>query len=150
MTQKEIYVGIVGADTKASWAKVSHVPAVNGLPGLKLAAVASSELCSAAEMLVPHQKVLASCDCTDMAGSSIRCQKYGLYICGSTYTLSRCSCAWHSLATFPSSCDRLCDAEEAAFLRDIEKLIRMSIPATDHPSAPGTAIDRAEPLDAAA
>ena len=26
------------------------------------------------------------------------------------------------------------DAEEAAFLRDIEKLIRMSIPATDHPS----------------
>jgi ATP-dependent RNA helicase RhlE len=28
----------------------------------------------------------------------------------------------------------LCDAEEAAFLRDIEKLIRMSIPATDHPS----------------
>jgi ATP-dependent RNA helicase RhlE len=28
----------------------------------------------------------------------------------------------------------LCDAEEAAFLRDIEKLIRMPIPATDHPS----------------
>src|SRR5262249_47616012 len=30
----------------------------------------------------------------------------------------------------------LCDAEEAAFLRDIEKLIRRSIPATDHRSAP--------------
>ena len=28
----------------------------------------------------------------------------------------------------------LCDAEEAVFLRDIEKLIRMSIPATDHSS----------------
>jgi superfamily II DNA/RNA helicase len=28
----------------------------------------------------------------------------------------------------------LCDAEEAAFLRDIEKLIRMPIPAADHPS----------------
>ena len=28
----------------------------------------------------------------------------------------------------------LCDGEEAAFLRDIEKLIRMSIPVTDHPS----------------
>jgi len=28
----------------------------------------------------------------------------------------------------------LCDAGEAAFLRDIEKLIRMSIPATDHSS----------------
>jgi len=26
----------------------------------------------------------------------------------------------------------LCDSEEAAYLRDIEKLIRMSIPATDH------------------
>jgi predicted dehydrogenase len=39
--QKEIRVGIVGADTKASWAKVSHVPAINDLPGLKLAAVAT-------------------------------------------------------------------------------------------------------------
>jgi ATP-dependent RNA helicase RhlE len=28
----------------------------------------------------------------------------------------------------------LCDAEETAFLRDIEKLIRMSIPVTNHPS----------------
>ena len=35
MTQEEIRVGIVGADTKASWAKVSHVPAINGLAGLK-------------------------------------------------------------------------------------------------------------------
>jgi predicted dehydrogenase len=41
MTQKEFRVGIVGVDTKASWAKVSHVPAINGLPGLKLAAVAT-------------------------------------------------------------------------------------------------------------
>jgi len=30
----------------------------------------------------------------------------------------------------------LCDREEAAYLRDIEKLIRMSIPATDHRSFP--------------
>jgi ATP-dependent RNA helicase RhlE len=30
----------------------------------------------------------------------------------------------------------LCDSEEAAFLRDIEKLIRMSIPATDRRSSP--------------
>jgi ATP-dependent RNA helicase RhlE len=30
----------------------------------------------------------------------------------------------------------LCDAEEAAYLRDIEKLIRMRIPAADHPSLP--------------
>jgi predicted dehydrogenase len=41
MTRKEIHVGIVGADSKASWAKVSHVPAIKGLPGLKLAAVAT-------------------------------------------------------------------------------------------------------------
>src|SRR6202022_796511 len=31
----------VGANAEASWAKVSHVPAINGLPGLKLAAVAT-------------------------------------------------------------------------------------------------------------
>jgi predicted dehydrogenase len=39
--RKEIRVGIVGADTKSSWAKVSHIPAINGLAGLKLAAVAT-------------------------------------------------------------------------------------------------------------
>jgi superfamily II DNA/RNA helicase len=33
----------------------------------------------------------------------------------------------------------LCDGEEAAFLRDIEKLIRMPIPTTDRRSAPGAA-----------
>ena len=38
-TEKETRIGIVGADTKAGWAKVSHVPAVIGLPGVKLAAV---------------------------------------------------------------------------------------------------------------
>jgi predicted dehydrogenase len=41
MTQKEIRVGIVGADTKASWAQVSHVPAIRDLPGMRLAAVAT-------------------------------------------------------------------------------------------------------------
>src|SRR4030095_13940623 len=49
MTQKEIRIGIVGADAKASWAKVSHVPAINGLPGLKLAAVATRNEQSARE-----------------------------------------------------------------------------------------------------
>ena len=49
MTQKEIRVGIVGADTKSGWAKVSHVPAINGLPGLKLAAVATRNEQSARE-----------------------------------------------------------------------------------------------------
>src|SRR3984893_7506697 len=49
MTPREFRVGIVGADTKASWAKVSHVPAINGLPGLKLAAVATRNEQSARE-----------------------------------------------------------------------------------------------------
>lgn len=41
MSQKEIRVGIVGADNKESWAKVSHIPAIKGLPGVRLAAVAT-------------------------------------------------------------------------------------------------------------
>jgi predicted dehydrogenase len=49
LTQREIRVGIVGANTKASWAKVSHIPAVNGLPGLKLATVATRNERSAQE-----------------------------------------------------------------------------------------------------
>ena len=49
MTQREIRVGIVGANAQKSWASVSHVPAINGLPGLKLAAVATSTEQSARE-----------------------------------------------------------------------------------------------------
>ena len=49
MIQKEIRVGIVGADTKASWAKVAHVPAIQGLRDLKLAAVATRNEQSARE-----------------------------------------------------------------------------------------------------
>ena len=41
MTQKQICVGIVGANPQRSWAHVSHVPAINGLSGLRLAAVAT-------------------------------------------------------------------------------------------------------------
>jgi predicted dehydrogenase len=39
--RKDIRVGIIGANAKSGWAKVSHIPAINGLPGLKLAAVAT-------------------------------------------------------------------------------------------------------------
>jgi predicted dehydrogenase len=42
MTQKQIRVGIIGANAKVGWAKVSHIPAINGIPGLRLAAVATS------------------------------------------------------------------------------------------------------------
>jgi predicted dehydrogenase len=41
MTQKQICVGIVGANAQKSWANLSHVPAINGLSGLRLAAVAT-------------------------------------------------------------------------------------------------------------
>src|SRR6266403_3203964 len=49
VTQTEIRVGIVGANTKAGWARISHVPAINGIPGLKLAAVATRNEQSARE-----------------------------------------------------------------------------------------------------
>ncbi len=49
MVQKGIRVGIVGANANGSWAKVSHVPAINGLAGLKLAAVATRNAQSARE-----------------------------------------------------------------------------------------------------
>ena len=42
VTQNQIRVGIIGANAKVGWAKVSHIPAINGIPGLKLAAVATS------------------------------------------------------------------------------------------------------------
>jgi len=41
MTENEIRVGIVGANPEKSWAKDSHVPAIKGVPGLRLAAVAT-------------------------------------------------------------------------------------------------------------
>ena len=45
----ELRVGVAGADTKASWAKASHVPAITALPGLRLAAVATRSEGSARE-----------------------------------------------------------------------------------------------------
>jgi len=41
MAQKQIQVGIVGASVQKSWAQVSHVPAINSLSCLTLAAVAT-------------------------------------------------------------------------------------------------------------
>jgi predicted dehydrogenase len=49
MTQSEIRVGIVGANAEKSWAKDSHVPAIKGVPGLRLAAVATRNERSARE-----------------------------------------------------------------------------------------------------
>src|SRR5258708_37473983 len=47
--QSEICVGLVGAAAKSGWAKMSHVPAINDLPGLRLAAVATRNEQSARE-----------------------------------------------------------------------------------------------------
>jgi predicted dehydrogenase len=49
MTQNEIRVGIVGANAETSWAKDSHVPAIKGVPSLRLAAVATRNERSARE-----------------------------------------------------------------------------------------------------
>lgn len=49
MNQREIRVGIVGANAKSSRAKVSHVPAINLLHGLKLSAGATHNEQSARE-----------------------------------------------------------------------------------------------------
>lgn len=37
----DLRVGVIGADTKASWAKVAHTPALAAVPGVALAAVAT-------------------------------------------------------------------------------------------------------------
>jgi predicted dehydrogenase len=49
VTQKAIRVGIAGANAKSGWARFSHVSAINGLPGLRLAAVATRNEQSARE-----------------------------------------------------------------------------------------------------
>jgi predicted dehydrogenase len=47
--KKAIRVGIVGANAKSGWARFSHIAAINGLPGLRLAAVATRNEQSARE-----------------------------------------------------------------------------------------------------
>lgn len=49
MTEKQIRVGIVGANNKVGWAKMSHIPAIKALPGIRLAAVATTNEKSARE-----------------------------------------------------------------------------------------------------
>jgi hypothetical protein len=49
MTQTKTRVGIVGANARKSWANLSHAPAINSLPGLKLATVATRNEQSALE-----------------------------------------------------------------------------------------------------
>lgn len=47
MSIKPLRVGIIGADTKASWAGASHIPAIQAHPALVLAAVATRHQASA-------------------------------------------------------------------------------------------------------
>jgi len=49
MADNRIRVGVIGADTKASWAGVSHIPAIRGLDALTLSAVATRHEDSARE-----------------------------------------------------------------------------------------------------
>lgn len=50
----EVRVGVVGADARASWAGVSHVPALKALPGVRLVAVATQSADSAREAAEAH------------------------------------------------------------------------------------------------
>ena len=54
MTQKQIQVGIVGASAQKNWAHLSHVPAIHGLSGLRLAAVATRNEQSARKSAEAH------------------------------------------------------------------------------------------------
>jgi predicted dehydrogenase len=47
MSEKQIRVGVVGARAGAGWAKLAHIPAINSLAALKLAAVATRHEASA-------------------------------------------------------------------------------------------------------
>lgn len=47
MSSKTLHVGIIGADTKASWAGAAHVPAILSQPGFVLGAVATRHEVSA-------------------------------------------------------------------------------------------------------
>ena len=49
MSLKEIGVGVVGANAKARWAGLSHIPAIKGLAGVRLAGVATRNPQSAKE-----------------------------------------------------------------------------------------------------
>jgi predicted dehydrogenase len=49
VTNKTIRVGLVGANAEAGWARASHIPAIKGIPGVKLAAVATRNEQSARE-----------------------------------------------------------------------------------------------------
>ena len=49
MSKDQIRVGIIGADTKNSWAKMAHVPALQQTHGIRLAAVATRREQSARE-----------------------------------------------------------------------------------------------------
>ncbi|GAA1643796.1 Gfo/Idh/MocA family protein [Actinoplanes couchii] len=49
MSDNRLRVGVIGADTRASWAGVSHIPAIRGLDTLTLAAVATRREDSARE-----------------------------------------------------------------------------------------------------
>jgi predicted dehydrogenase len=49
VSQRTLRAGVIGADTKASWARVLRIPAIAGLPALKLAAVVTRNEQSARE-----------------------------------------------------------------------------------------------------
>ncbi len=49
MTKTPLRIGLVGANPNQSWAKLSHIPAIQALPEVELVAVATSNDKSARE-----------------------------------------------------------------------------------------------------
>lgn len=76
----DLRVGVIGADTKASWAKVAHIPALAAVPGVALAAVATrseeSAKAAAAAFGAAHwfadAKAMARSDAVDIVAVCVK------------------------------------------------------------------------------
>ncbi len=63
---RTIKVGIIGANARGGWAAESHVPAVKGIPGLELAAIATSSQDTANEAAKAFEVAKAYSDGVDL------------------------------------------------------------------------------------
>ena len=81
-SSKQIGVGIIGYEPKRSWAAVAHVPALNGLPEYRVAAVATTRVESAqvaaSDIGLPLERAfssaadLAACEDVDVVAVTVK------------------------------------------------------------------------------
>lgn len=84
MTKQKLRVGIIGGSVNDSWAKTTHIPAIDHLNNIELTAVATSNMESAeksaetfgASHAFGHPKDLAECPDVDLVVVSINVQKH--------------------------------------------------------------------------